>query len=59
MYIPRSILLLILAAYIFSPTVFGWMLTPGGSWYRPYLIWSAVVFATFLLQWGRKESDDL
>jgi len=59
MYIPRSILLLILAAYIFSPTVFGWMLTPGGSWYRPYLIWTAVVVATFVLQWQRKEKNDL
>ncbi|MCB1616292.1 MAG: hypothetical protein KDI30_09785 [Pseudomonadales bacterium] len=58
MYIPRSFLLLILAAYIFSPTVFSWMLTPGGSWYRPYLIWSGVVLATFILQW-RQNNDEL
>lgn len=59
MYIPRSILLLVLAAYIFSPTVFGWMLTPGGSWYRPYLIWAAVVIATFVLQWQNKGKNDI
>lgn len=59
MYIPRSVLLFILAAYIFSPTVFSWMLTPNGSWFRPYLIWAAVVLATLVLQWGRRESDDL
>jgi hypothetical protein len=35
------------------------MLTPGGSWYRPYLIWSLVIIATFIMQLGGKESDDI
>ena len=50
MYISRTILLLILAAYVFSPTVLGWMIDPGGAWYRPYLIWAGIVATSFLVQ---------
>jgi len=46
-YISRSIMLLILAAYVFAPTAFGWMIDPGGAWFRPYIIWAGIVLATF------------
>lgn len=58
MYISRSVLLLILAAYVFSPTAFGWMIDPGGAWYRPYLIWAAIVATTFLLQMRHRAGSD-
>jgi hypothetical protein len=58
MYISRSIMLLILAAYVFSPTAFGWMIDPGGAWFRPYIIWAGVVLATFLLQPRTPDNDD-
>ena len=58
MYISRSVLLLILAAYVFSPTAFGWMIDPGGAWYRPYLIWAGIVAATFLLQGRSPDGED-
>jgi hypothetical protein len=57
-YISRSVLLLILAAYVFSPTAFGWMIDPAGAWYRPYLIWAAIVAATFLLQARAPANED-
>jgi hypothetical protein len=57
-YISRSVLLLILAAYVFSPTAFGWMIDPGGAWYRPYLIWAGIIATTFLLQPRSPDNED-
>jgi predicted membrane protein len=57
-YISRSVLLLILAVYVFSPTAFGWMIDPGGAWYRPYLIWAAIVLTSFALQFRRQNGDE-
>lgn len=58
MYISRSVMLLILAAYVFSPTAFGWMIDPGGAWFRPYIIWAGIVAATFLLQPQTPDNED-
>lgn len=58
MYISRSVLLLILAAYVFSPTAFSWMIDPGGTWYRPYLIWAGIVATTFLMQMRRQNGEE-
>lgn len=58
MYISRAVLLLILAAYVFSPSAFTWMVDPGGTWYRPYLIWAAIIAVTFAMQSGGNPSDD-
>ncbi len=57
-YISRAVLLLIIAAYVFAPTAFGWMIDPGGAWYRPYLIWVAIVATTFLLQARAPDSEE-
>ena len=54
----RFILLLLLLAYVFSPTLFNWVVNPDGSWYRPYIIWSIVIVVAFLIQ-GRKDTHDL
>lgn len=58
MYISRSVLLLILAAYVFLPTAFGWMIDPGGAWYRPYLFWAGIVATSFLLQSRAPDNED-
>ena len=58
MYISRAVLLLILVVYVFAPTAFSWMINPGGAWYRPYLIWAAIVTVSFVLQLRRPASDD-
>jgi hypothetical protein len=57
-YISRSVLLLILAAYIVAPTAFSWMIDPGGAWYRPFLIWAGIVAITFLLQLRQPPIDE-
>ena len=58
MYISRSIMLLILVAYVFSPTAFGWMIDPGGAGVRPYIVWAGIVLATSLLQPRAPDNQD-
>lgn len=53
----RLVILLLLIAYLFSPSLFTWIISPNGSWYRPYLVWIAVVFVTFIFQWRRKKTS--
>lgn len=50
----RLVILLLLIAYIFSPTLFSWMINPEGAWYRPYIIWVLVIVIAFLMQLRKK-----
>lgn len=52
----RLVILLLLIAYIFSPTLFSWIINPEGAWYRPYLIWVLVIAIAFALQIRRKKN---
>ncbi len=55
----RLVILLLLIGYIFSPTLFSWIINPEGAWYRPYLIWVLVIVIAFALQVRRKKPQDL
>lgn len=46
----RLIILLLLVAYIFSPTLFGWVINPQGSWYRPFILWVLVIAIAYFVQ---------
>lgn len=52
----RLVILLLLIAYIFSPTLFTWVINPEGAWYRPYIIWALVIVIAFVMQMRRKPS---
>lgn len=54
----RPLILLLLVFYVFSPTLFNWMINPSGSWYRPYIIWAVVIVLAYFVQ-GRRGSDEL
>ncbi len=54
----RPLILIVLVIYIFSPTLFSWVVNPNGAWYRPYMIWLLVVLVAYVLQ-GRKKSNDV
>lgn len=54
----RLVILLLLIAYIFSPTLFTWIINPEGAWYRPYLIWLLVIVIAFVIQVRRKKSPN-
>jgi len=54
----RPLILFILGLYIFSPTLFTWMVNPNGAWYRPYIIWVVVIVIAYFLQ-SRTTPNDL
>ena len=53
----RPLLFLLLVLYVFSPTLFNWVVNPDGSWYRPYIIWMLVVAIAYIAQNRRKRHD--
>lgn len=55
----RLVILLMLVAYIFSPSVFSWVINPEAPWYRPYIIWVLVIVIAFCLQLRRKKRQDI
>ncbi|WP_284384184.1 hypothetical protein [Litoribrevibacter albus] len=56
MYVYRLLFLMVLGIYVFSPIIMNWWLEPGGSWYRPYIIWFFVIILSFWL--SRQRGDD-
>jgi hypothetical protein len=50
----RLVILLLLIAYIFSPTLLNWILDPEGAWYRPFIAWILVIILAFVVQIKRK-----
>lgn len=54
----RPLILLLLVLYILSPSLFSWMISPQGAWYRPYIIWVLVIVIAFVAQ-GRSQSNGL
>ena len=55
----RLVILLLLIAYIFSPTLFNWIINPEGAWSRPYIVWILVIVIAFTMQLRRKKYNDL
>ncbi|HSX84995.1 MAG: hypothetical protein K0Q67_939 [Cellvibrio sp.] len=51
----RLVILLLLVAYIFSPSLFNWIINPAGAWYRPYIVWVIVIAIAFVMQIRRKK----
>lgn len=54
----RPLVLTLLALYIFSPTLFNWVINPNGAWYRPYIIWLVVIVIAYIWQ-GRRRQHEL
>ena len=57
MYIYRLVFLLVLAIYIFSPSIMDWWIAPGSSWYRPFLVWFALIGLAFWLEARRDPNE--
>jgi hypothetical protein len=49
--------LLLLVAYIFLPMVFQWATDALHGWYKPFLIWIAVIIGAYLLQKRDRRND--
>lgn len=55
----RPLLLLILVVYIFSPTLFSWIINPAGAWYRPFIVWLIVIIIAYFVQKNGNRIHDL
>lgn len=58
MYIYRLVFLLVLAVYIFSPSILEWWVSPGNAWYAPYLFWGGLIALGVWLEW-RQDPNEL
>jgi hypothetical protein len=54
MYIDRLVLIFIAGAYLLSPAIIEWWSVGGTAWYRPYIIWFALIVCSF---WIGKSRD--
>jgi hypothetical protein len=57
MYIDRLVLLFIAGAYLLSPAIIEWWSEGGTAWYRPYLIWLALIALSFWIGKSRDLND--
>ncbi|UYF99555.1 MULTISPECIES: hypothetical protein [unclassified Halomonas] len=54
MYVYRLLLFLVFGGYLLSPVLMGGWNEPGTVWYRPFLIWGALIALTLWLEQKRK-----
>jgi EamA domain-containing membrane protein RarD len=57
MYINPTLLLLLALTFVFSPAIQEWVLTGGAVWYRPYLIWIAMIVFIYWSQRGKSGNE--
>lgn len=43
MYLNRILLLVLVVLYVFAPLLTDWVAAGGTQWYRPHVIWLAVI----------------
>lgn len=55
MYLNRGFLLVLVVIFIFSPTIQEWVTNNHGQWYRPFLVWAAVIFIGYVSQIKNKK----
>ncbi|MEO0442169.1 MAG: hypothetical protein AAFZ92_00295 [Pseudomonadota bacterium] len=46
----RFLFFTLLIAYVFMPTLFNWVVSPEGTWYKPFIVWALIVIGAYLLQ---------
>ncbi|MEW5250155.1 hypothetical protein [Microbulbifer discodermiae] len=51
------LILLVLVGYVFSPTVFTWLINPAGAWYRPFILWLLLILLAVVVQMRRNTSE--
>ncbi|BFM06060.1 hypothetical protein [Halioxenophilus aromaticivorans] len=55
----RWMMLVLVMAATFSPSVLDWMLDPKGAWFRPFLVWLVVIAIALGVQLKGRKHDDL
>ncbi|AFT72101.1 hypothetical protein B5T_03839 [Alloalcanivorax dieselolei B5] len=57
MYTDRLLIIFILGTYLLSPAIIGWWSEGGRGWYRPYLIWLALIALSYWIAKSRDAND--
>ena len=58
MYIQRTLLLAVAVLLVCFPFLTDWLTSDFSAWYRPYVVWSGIVFIAWLGQRSR-HGDEL
>ncbi|VUD53293.1 hypothetical protein TDB9533_01805 [Thalassocella blandensis] len=53
----KPLLIIALLFYIVAPSLFEWMSAISGSWYRPFIIWLAIIIIAYIVQFRDKSHD--
>jgi hypothetical protein len=56
MHQQRPFFLLILVAFMLSPSIVDWATNPQPIWYKPFILWAMVVLAAYVIQRRKKSS---
>lgn len=57
MYINRTLLLGLVLALVALPFLMDWLTSDYTAWYRPYLVWGAMILAAWLGQRSRNGDE--
>jgi hypothetical protein len=57
MYVYRIMLFLVFGGYLLSPLLMSGWGSPGVAWYRPFVIWGALIALTLWLEQKRHLDD--
>jgi Kef-type K+ transport system membrane component KefB len=51
------LILLLLVAYIFLPPLLRWVTDASSGWYKPFIVWMAVILGAYLMQRRSAKND--
>lgn len=57
MYLNPTLLLLFGLIFVFSPPLQEWVLNGNEAWYRPYIVWIALIAFTYWTQRGKARDE--
>lgn len=57
MYVDRGLLLAVALTIVLFPGIERWMLGDPVHWYRPFLVWAAVILAVYWNQRHRQRDE--
>ncbi|MFT3930385.1 MAG: hypothetical protein QM709_08835 [Spongiibacteraceae bacterium] len=57
MYLNPTLLLLFGLIFVFSPSLQEWVLSGNEAWYRPYIVWLALIAFMYWAQRGKARDE--
>lgn len=57
MYLNPTLLLLFGLMFVFSPSLQDWVLNGNEAWYRPYIVWLALIAFIYWIQRGKVRDE--